>query len=176
MGLELRPNIKLSQTQTVVMTPQLQQAIKLLQLSRVELVEAVQRELQENPFLEEVEESFTVEGVEAHKEILNNDEVSIESVVEVTSEWEDYLGEFSSTSKMQNYITELPEDIQQIEGRYARSTTLEGHLMWQLRLTQLTPTQMLIGEHIIGNLSRLGYLEISLEELSDNTNTSIEEV
>lgn len=174
MGLELRQHLKLSQQ--LVMTPQLQQAIKLLQLSRAELVEAVQQELQENPFLEEVEQSFTAEGIEAHKEIVNNEEVTIESVVESSIEWEDYLGEFSSTSKMQNYITELPEDIQQIEGRYARSTTLEGHLMWQLRLTQLTPQQMLIGEHIIGNLSNLGYLETSIEELCLATEATQEEV
>ena len=51
MGLELRQNLKL--TQQLVMTPQLQQAIKLLQLSRFELLEAVQQELLENPMLEE---------------------------------------------------------------------------------------------------------------------------
>ena len=53
MGLELRQQLKLSQQ--LVMTPQLQQAIKLLQLSRLELVETVQQELMENPFLEEAE-------------------------------------------------------------------------------------------------------------------------
>ncbi|NLY40549.1 MAG: RNA polymerase sigma-54 factor, partial [Desulfovibrionales bacterium] len=52
MGLELRQNLKL--TQQLVMTPQLQQAIKLLQLSRFELLEAVQQELLENPMLEEM--------------------------------------------------------------------------------------------------------------------------
>lgn len=51
MGLELRQNLKL--TQQLVMTPQLQQAIKLLQLSRFELLEAVQQEMLENPMLEE---------------------------------------------------------------------------------------------------------------------------
>ena len=51
MALELRQQLKLSQQ--LVMTPQLQQAIKLLQLSRVELLETVQQELLENPFLEE---------------------------------------------------------------------------------------------------------------------------
>lgn len=174
MGLELRQHLKLSQQ--LVMTPQLQQAIKLLQLSRAELVEAVQQELQENPFLEEVEQNFVVEGVEAHKEVMNNKDVAIDSIVEVTAEWEDYLGEFSSTSKTQNYLAEFPEDLQQIEGRYSKSTTLEGHLSWQLRLTQLTSKQMLIGEHIIGNLSNIGYLESSLEEIGAITQSSIEEV
>ena len=51
MALELKQTVKLSQQ--LVMTPQLQQAIKLLQLSRIELVDLVQQELQENPVLEE---------------------------------------------------------------------------------------------------------------------------
>ena len=54
MALELRQQLKLSQQ--LVMTPQLQQAIRLLQLSRLELVETVQRELLENPFLEEMQD------------------------------------------------------------------------------------------------------------------------
>ena len=54
MALELRQQLKLSQQ--LVMTPQLQQAIRLLQLSRLELVETVQRELLENPFLEEIQD------------------------------------------------------------------------------------------------------------------------
>ena len=59
MGLELRQNLKL--TQQLVMTPQLQQAIKLLQLSRFELLEAVQQELLENPMLEEAPRELSEE-------------------------------------------------------------------------------------------------------------------
>ena len=59
MALELRQHLKL--TQQLVMTPQLQQAIKLLQLSRLELLETVQQELLENPFLEEAENELAVE-------------------------------------------------------------------------------------------------------------------
>ena len=62
MALELRQQLKLSQQ--LVMTPQLQQAIKLLQLSRMELVELVQQELEENPVLEEGMETEPVEGAD----------------------------------------------------------------------------------------------------------------
>ena len=55
MALELRQQLKL--TQQLIMTPQLQMAIKLLQLSRLELMDTVRRELEENPALEEVPES-----------------------------------------------------------------------------------------------------------------------
>lgn len=60
MGLELRQNLKL--TQQLVMTPQLQQAIKLLQLSRFELLEAVQQEMLENPMLEEAPREISEEA------------------------------------------------------------------------------------------------------------------
>jgi RNA polymerase sigma-54 factor len=60
MGLELRQQLKLSQQ--LVMTPQLQQAIKLLQMSRMELVETVNQEMLENPLLEEGLEQNEIEG------------------------------------------------------------------------------------------------------------------
>ena len=66
MGLELRQQLRLSQQLT--MTPQLQQAIKLLQLSRMELVDMVQQELMENPCLEEVAPSTEEGAEEMHEE------------------------------------------------------------------------------------------------------------
>ena len=60
MALELRQQLKL--TQQLVMTPKLQQAIKLLQMSRLELVETIQQELLENPFLEEAEYDYSGEN------------------------------------------------------------------------------------------------------------------
>jgi len=90
MGLELRQQLKLSQQ--LVMTPQLQQAIKLLQLSRLELLETVQQELLENPFLDETE---TDTEVPDKAEVLTESQAEEELVR--TADWENYLGEFSST-------------------------------------------------------------------------------
>ena len=92
MGLELRQQLKLSQQ--LVMTPQLQQAIKLLQLSRLELLETVQQELMENPFLDESE---TEAEVPDSSEKLTESQAEEELVR--NADWENYLGEFSSTSK-----------------------------------------------------------------------------
>ena len=61
MALELRQQLKL--TQQLIMTPQLQMAIKLLQLSRLELLDTIRQELEENPALEEVQESASEESV-----------------------------------------------------------------------------------------------------------------
>lgn len=169
MALELRQQLKLSQQ--LVMTPQLQQAIRLLQLSRLDLVETVQRELLENPFLEEVqEEPVPVEQTEIRKESKQADETYDREVAR-SADWEDYLGEFASTPQsMQPRDHELPEEMSSLEARYASSPTLESHLMWQLRLSSLTDEQKEIGEIIIGNLASSGYLQASLEEISEMAN------
>ncbi len=173
MGLELRQQLKLSQN--LVMTPQLQQAIKLLQLSRLELLETVQTELMENPFLEEEYEEHFVEAEELRKP--NDEDKSYENEVAKTADWEDYLGEFASTPKqMQHRDYEEAEEMTSLEARYTASPNLESHLFWQLRLSNLTEEQKEIGEYIIGNLSSSGYLQASLSELAAMAEVSLEEI
>ena len=114
MGLELRQQLKL--TQQLVMTPQLQQAIKLLQLSRLELVETVQQELLENPFLEE-QEAEAVDTAAKDETPADESDVPVAKPADDANEqlirnadWENYLGEFSSISKQaQLKETDLPE-------------------------------------------------------------------
>ena len=176
MALELRQQLKL--TQQLVMTPQLQQAIKLLQLSRVELLETVQQELLENPFLEESSINDDAPSVEQHDE---SREVPKEEVYDKElakdADWEDYLGEFASTPRSsQSREFELAEEISPLEARYAAKPTLDGHLLWQLRLSSLTEEQKGIGEVIIGNLSSAGYLQASIEEVAEMANVAPEAV
>ena len=175
MALELRQQLKLSQQ--LVMTPQLQQAIKLLQLSRVELLETVQQELLENPFLEEssltddASQEQHEESREAPKEEVYDRELAKDA------DWEDYLGEFASTPRLsQSREYELAEEISPLEARYAAKPTLEGHLFWQLRLSSLTEEQKAIGEVIIGNLSSAGYLQASIEEVAEMAEVAPEAV
>lgn len=165
MALELRQQLKLSQT--LVMTPQLQQAIKLLQLSRLELLETVQNELLENPFLEEkVEEVSPPEHTE--NRTAEKDDVSYDRDAARGEDWEDYLGEFASTPRLlQSREYEEAEDMTALEARHAARPTLESHLMWQLRLSSLTERQKDIGEYIVGNLSSSGYLHATAEEIAD---------
>jgi RNA polymerase sigma-54 factor len=173
MALELRQQLKLSQQ--LIMTPQLQQAIKLLQLSRIELLDMVQQELLENPFLEE-----TVDGPEeSHEERPETAELDDAYTREAANnaDWEDYLGDFASTSRQSApKESEIPEDSTAFENRFSSHPTLEGHLLWQLRLSPLTIKQQEIGEAVIGNLSSTGYLEASFEELSALSVCSIDEL
>ena len=178
MGLELRQQLKL--TQQLVMTPQLQQAIKLLQLSRVELVETVQQELLENPFLEEAstEEAPGPQTVEEeHRSTADSDNDGYEVDAARNADWEDYLGEFSSTSRQSSAReVELSEDMTSYEARFSAKHSLEGHLTWQIRLSNLTVEEMGIGEMIIGSLSSSGYLHTSVDELAEMTQSPRETV
>jgi RNA polymerase sigma-54 factor len=173
MGLELRQQLKLSQQ--LVMTPQLQQAIKLLQLSRLELLETVQQELMENPFLDETETEIEVRDPDAEKESMTESQAEEELVR--TADWENYLGEFSSTSKQATgRDSEVPEDGLSFEARLASKPSLEGHLNWQMRLTDFTEHDVAIGEIVIGNIDHNGYLQATDEEIMSMVQATEEEV
>lgn len=169
MGLELRQQLKLSQQ--LVMTPQLQQAIKLLQLSRLELVETVQQELLENPFLEESDNE--VEQQPENKDTGTADDANAELVRD--ADWENYLGEFSSTSK-QSHAREMPEEGMSFEARLASKPSLAGHLNWQMRLSNFTEEEVAIGEIVLGNLDHNGYLQAEVHEILAMVRASEEDV
>ncbi|MFA6810506.1 MAG: RNA polymerase factor sigma-54 [Desulfoplanes sp.] len=180
MALELRQNLKL--TQQLVMTPQLQQAIKLLQLSRMELLDVVQEELLENPMLDEDVLDPDLEEKKNQEEPQNREEENSEFAGEEkdflkNAEWEDYLGDFSSTGKqVQAYESEAFEEISSYEGRVSAKPSLEGHLLWQLHLSSLTEEDCRIGELIINNLSALGYLETGTKDLAAQLDVDEESV
>ena len=174
MGLELRQQLKL--TQQLVMTPQLQQAIKLLQLSRLELVDMVQQEMLENPLLDEKLEEEAQEAPEAmqdseEREVPDGDDDSAAR----SADWEDYMGEFSSTSRqVQARDFEIPEEGMSFEARLTAKPSLEGHLNWQLRLSDMTPEEMAVGDAVIGNLDSKGYLAATVEEVASLAGCDVE--
>ncbi len=175
MALELRQQLKLSQQ--LIMTPQLQQAIKLLQLSRLELVETVQRELLENPFLEEGhDDAPEAEKVEVRTE--KNDDAVYDGELAKGADWEDYLGEFASSPRNNSSREfEALDEISSFEARYTEKPSLDAHLLWQLRLSSLlSDAQKDVGEVIIGNLSSSGYLQASVEDMAQMLDTDTQEV
>jgi RNA polymerase sigma-54 factor len=186
MALEIRQVQKL--TQQLVMTPQLQQAIKLLQLSRVELQEMISKELQENPALEEgaTEETETGDqpklelppvNAEPITELAINREQSVVDKL-VTPDWQEYLDNHfndmhTSTNESMSDDGEGPPSW---ENSLTKKTSLEDHLIWQLRLSKISEREETIGLYIIGNLNEKGYLALSPEELCRATESSSEEV
>ena len=187
MALEMRQQLKLSQQ--LVMTPQLQQAIKLLQLSRMELVDLVQQELEENPLLEEgaelSEEATAEEEIERIREPEATTAVDApnEALPEVSGEneglgdidWKTYLDGYSLGGTAADNFEE-DEDRPSYENLLTRRTTLGDHLLWQLGLSPLVGHRRIIAEEIIGNIDDDGYLQSTLEEIAAATGHAPEQV
>ena len=181
MALDLRLQLKLSQQ--LVMTPQLQQAIKLLQLSRMELVDVVTEELAENPLLEEGVETKEEreEGVaNLEGEAVTLTEAAPEQEVKADSEgmndidWQTYLEGYSLNSSDTRNSYEDHEDRPSYESLLTRQESLKDYLMWQLNLSSFTAAERLAAAEIIGNLDDIGYLHASLEEMAAASEADLE--
>lgn len=189
MALELKQQIKMAQQ--LVITPQLQQAIKLLQLTRVELQDLVQQEMTENPMLEtrdneadrEADRSSQSHGEQV--EAAKNAASQTGEIAEVGGksgdmnepnnfDWENYLGIYNSPwpTTAPPPASELPS----FENSMGSMETLNEHLIWQLHLSNLSDAEMRIGERIIGNINDDGYLNTELETIAENESTDVEHV
>ena len=182
MALEIRQQLKLSQQ--LVMTPQLQQAIKLLQLSRMELMDVVREELEENPVLEEGQEPLE-EKTQAEEELIAEvpDVPAQEGVQEVEGDrdgmadidWKTYLESYSlGGSTADSY--EDDEDRPSYENLLTRKPSLSDHLLWQLNLSRLESRERAIAGEIIGNVDDDGYLQVSVEELANQAGCDVEHI
>ncbi len=153
------------------MTPQLQQAIKLLQLSRLELASMIQQEMEENPALDEIvsetpgEVERSEDPPEESKVDENLKEVTIEEQVGNDIDWESYINEYNSTGRVhtERDFQEAPN----YEAFTSAKETLEDHLQWQLLMHGLTDEEQQVGSQIIGNLNIDGYLCASIEEIAE---------
>jgi RNA polymerase sigma-54 factor len=179
--MEARLELKL--TQKLIMTPQLQQAIKLLQLSRLELVQSISQELIENPVLEEAPSDTADEGEtseqdgESVADVPQSEQTSegpseeretaeeLKSDLEGGIQWDEYLNEMSDGrdyGQAEADDKELPSYDQTL----TRLPTLSDHLIWQLHLSTSEAPLVSGGEWIIGNLDDDGYLRAELDEIS----------
>jgi RNA polymerase sigma-54 factor len=170
MALELRQQLKL--TQQLIMTPQLQMAIKLLQLSRLELMDTIRHELEENPALEEVSdgveeeplsESFeTVEAVSA--ELPPTQQVPGEGKQREEFDWSGFLDDFSTPSRVP--VETEDREAPKYEAFITRKESLNDHLLWQFLMTKPSREEEDIASLIIGNLNKDGYLQVPVEEIA----------
>jgi RNA polymerase sigma-54 factor len=182
MALELKQSPKL--VQQLVITPQLQQAIRLLQLTRLELVDLISQEMKDNPLLEEAEEGR--EYADAEESVTEKSEeqpvVEPEQTQEVKGkgegvddfDWENYLDNYSLSTYSSKQSSQDREEMPSFENFLTKRTTLSDHLYWQLQLSHLTEEERKAGTYIIGNLDEDGYLKISLEDISSETHLPME--
>jgi len=182
MALELRQQLKLAQK--LVMTPQLRQAIKLLQLNRLELTGALQAELEQNPALEEdlstgetielpPELRSSIERTEPNQEGDHTEQVAVrENLGDVN--WEDYSNNFDSNFSFahETPAADAPSQFDFI----SEKPGLIAYLRWQLAHCELDEKEMEVALFIICNLNRYGFLEVTVDEIIASTESNPDEV
>ena len=167
MAMEMKMNLNLKMSQKLVMTPMLQQAIKLLPLARLELAQLVRQEIIENPVLEEILE----EEVDSFDEKNNDDEDSFSDSTQDSQEqeidWDSYFQNNVDQGMSADSLAERPS----IEATYKKEASLSDHLFWQLNLTIDSDEDKFIGSCIIGNIQKDGYLGAELSEIAEISQT-----
>src|SRR5262247_3745821 len=160
--------------QKLILTPSLQQAIKLLPMSTLELSELLNQEMVENPMLEEVptEELQPVEQTQEKQEEKKEKEKG--------DTWDDqdyeyFFGDYLDDGYRPRTPTEVKE-LPPIENTLSTGQSLSDHLLWQLSMQTDEPVIREIGEAIIGNLDDDGYLVATVEELAGMGPWPMEEV
>lgn len=179
--MALRQTMNLSQN--LVITPQLQQAIKLLQMSRLELESQVRNELEENPILEEAEilrEEDFERTKEAAAQVEGNSETSSESTSEQNSlqdpqkidefEWESYL---ETQHKMPREASHGNEEIMNYENIITATQTLHDYLYWQVKMVGFSREEELMADALISYIDDDGYLKTPLAQIAEEEKFSL---
>jgi RNA polymerase sigma-54 factor len=184
--MEIKQQLRLSQQ--LVMTPQLQQAIRLLQLSRLELIEEVRKELDNNPVLSD-EESSSSEGrgrsepgesrANAEPQIIedpgsyytksNEDQKASERATREV-DWEKFL-ENRTLQQAPGTSRGGFEELPPIEQNLTKPRNLPDHMLWQLQMSDFNESERKFAELVIGNLDEKGYLDLAGVERPDGTRT-----
>lgn len=167
MGLEIKQSLKLQQT--LAITPQLQQAIKLLQLNHLELVEQIQQEMLENPTLEEIPGTASNETSDTERAL---EERSVQETRDVAEQNNNQAEDIDWTKVVEGYqdgprtrgsagMDELPP----IETNLVAKGNLAEHLEWQLQMQSCTEGERNAASYIVHNLDDRGWLVQPLEDL-----------
>ncbi|GAC15080.1 RNA polymerase factor sigma-54 [Aliiglaciecola lipolytica] len=190
----MKPSLQLKFSQQLTMTPQLQQAIRLLQLSTLDLQQEIQEALESNPLLEIEDSSDTPSGDSALAD--SNDKLSEETVsassdsmdtnealekgdipdeLPIDSTWDEYISASSAPASISSGGG--GDDDQIFQGE--TSENIQDHLLWQMRLTPFSEVDAAIAVAIIDSIDESGYLTISTEEVLaslDHEDVELDEV
>lgn len=159
--MKLSYDLTLEQSQKLVMTPELRQAIELLQFNSLELKEYISNELEVNPMLEAASSGEQFEDLDNYKQDKEID-------------WKEYLEKYDDIS----YRPQRDKNIKEhnYEAFVSYEPTLNEYLMSQLNLVCLGNKEWKIGENIIQNIDENGYLTLSIEDIAEYMKCNIEEV
>ncbi len=191
----MKPTLQLKLGQHLTMTPQLQQAIRLLQLSTIELQSEIQQALEENPMLEQDEENFdtntesesnsaeaqdaantaskneaSAENDDPHIDMENSQEMPDELAVDAN--WEDTYDITTATAPSSQQSSDSGNDF--LENQSIEGDTLSEHLLWQLKNSQFSDTDFIIAIAIIDAVNDDGYLTETIEEIFNGLKDDLE--
>ena len=171
--MALTPRLDLRQSQTLVMTPQLQQAIKLLQLSNLDLAAYVERELEQNPLLERIEgddssaaaaeEPRAADEIESNQDAISHLGDDYENLWSSAGIGETSGGALGGPTRATGDFTDVTAMVEQTP---AGGIGLRDHLLNQLSLDVLDPVDRVIGVHLIDMLDEAGYLSDDLSPVA----------
>lgn len=151
-------DLSLQQTQKLVMTPELRQAIKLLQFNSIELREYLDAEMEANPLIEmEIKDS---------KEDVDIDKVSDKMNDDI--DWKEYANQYDDNSYKNNYVKSKEYNY---ENFISKEESLKNHLLFQLDLTIFSEDDKIIATQIIENINSNGYLPLVIEDIASETRT-----
>ncbi|MEC7824247.1 RNA polymerase sigma-54 factor [Marisediminitalea aggregata] len=180
----MKPSLQLKFSQQLTMTPQLQQAIKLLQLSTLDLQQEIQEALDANPLLEvdegsdndtieksnldadnDVQPSASSESLDTNEALEKNE---LPDELPIDSTWDEYYsaGSAPAPGPASN------DDEQIFQGE--TTDNIQDHLLWQMRLTPFSDVDRAIAIAIIDSIDESGYLTVSLDDILQSVNTEDE--
>ncbi|MEY4635701.1 MAG: polymerase sigma-54 factor 1 [Acidobacteriota bacterium] len=175
MGIQQKLQTKLAQK--LILTPSLQQAIKLLPMSTLELADLLNQEVVENPLLEEIP-TEDLQAADAAPAVEKDAEAKAQA--DKTDSWDDADYEYFFGDYLDDgYRPRAPQEVKElppIENTLSTSSSLTDHLEWQLSLQTEAEAIREIGEAIIGNLDDDGYLVASVDEIASMGPWPIDEV
>lgn len=162
----MKPSLQLSLGQHLNLTPQLQQAIRLLQLSTLDLQQEVEQILESNPLLEVEKKETSEPEKEAEFENDYSEKTEVSNDDHVDTAWEEV---YASASQ---YATH--EDSVNFENLYANTINLQDHLRWQMDLTPMSIIDRTIATAIIDAVDDSGFLSVTLDDIVVATNIQLE--
>ena len=167
----MKQTLQLRIGQSLTMTPQLQQAIKLLQMSTLDLQQEINRALEENPLLEREDEMELEHEFEPE---VTNQEFDAEAIeVAVETDWSD-TNHFDLNRPVTRSASD--DEYESFESRTSEATTLADHLNWQLNLMTLTDRDQWIARVLVDSINHEGLLEADLEDILEQLAPDLEDL
>ncbi len=172
--MEMKHSLHLTQTQKLIMTPRLQQALKLLQVPTLELQQILKQEVLQNPLLEEVDEVTEQEDLDkdASADEQNNEE-SEDPAEEDPIDWSEYMQDGSLD---RTYVPPSETSLEFLEKVPVTRTTLAESLIEQLHFLDLPERTLHVAEFLVGSIDDRGWVVTPMNEIAEALDVSLEEV